>query len=373
MESVFSIEPVDYAPNPIIDEVLENNPEVLEAVYEKLSIIRQYVGRDITDIEIGYIAVHICAAIERKKNKEVAFHVILVCHAGIGTSRLLLEKLRKHFNFQIVDIISSHEAGQLEEGVADFIISTVPLKNCKLDHVVVSPLLNDTDYIHVGNKIDALRNSRNLPSRIQEKEISAKGLIEKINPIIWQMAPENAQEIMKMIRRVVRDYMNQPIENDAEIISPYLHHLLPSTHIQLDVECSDWREAIEKSAQKLLDFGYIEKRYIEAMISNVEENGPYIVLSPGFAMPHEGLEMGSVRVGMNLIRLKNPVVFDADEFDPVEFVCCLSAVDHKTHLKAFFNLVNMMQKQEFKQELREVKTAQEAALLIEKYEYDMIG
>ena len=373
LESVFSTTPVDYAPNPVIDEVLESNPHVLAAVNKRIPVIRQYVGREITDIEIGYIAVHICAAIERKKNKEVAFHVILVCHAGIGTSRLLLEKLKKHFNFQIVDIISSHEAKQLDEGAADFIISTVPLKNGKLDHVVVSPLLSDEDYIHVGNKIDALRNSRNLPTRIQEKEISAKGLMEKISPIIWQYVLEQAPEMLKMLRRVVRDYMKQPIEDESEIISPYLHHLLPVSHIQLGVECKDWKDAIRKSAQKLLDMGYIEERYIDAMIKNVEENGPYIVLSPGVAMPHEGPDMGTIRVGMNLIRLKEPIDFGADEYGPVEFVCCLSAVDHKTHLKAFFNLVNMMQKSQFKEEMKAAKTAKEIALIIEKYEYENLG
>ena len=67
------------------------------------------------------------------------------------------------------------------------------------------------------------------------------------------------------------------------------------------------------------------------------------VLSPGFAVHHEGLEAGSIKVGMHLIRLKTPVSFGSEEFDPVEFVCCLSAVDHKTYLKAFFNLVNMLQ------------------------------
>ena len=88
------------------------------------------------------------------------------------------------------------------------------------------------------------------------------------------------------------------------------------------------------------------------MIHNIEENGPYIVLSDGFAVPHEGLEQGSVKVGMNLIRLKHPVHFGADDFDPVEFVCCLSAVDHKMHLKAFFNLVNMLRNEEFKEALK---------------------
>ena len=79
--------------------------------------------------------------------------------------------------------------------------------------------------------------------------------------------------------------------------------------------------------------------------------------------------MGTIRVGMNLIRLKEPIDFGADEYGPVEFVCCLSAVDHKTHLKAFFNLVNMMQKPQFKEEMKAAKTAKEIALIIEKYEY----
>ena len=106
------------------------------------------------------------------------------------------------------------------------------------------------------------------------------------------------------------------------------------------------------------------------MIANIEENGPYVVISPGFAVPHEGLEMGSVKVGMHLIRLKHPVPFGVEEFDPVEFVCCLSAVDHKTHLKAFFNLINLLQNQGFRQALHICETSQEAAMLIERYEYE---
>lgn len=372
LESVFSVSPQSYPPNSVIDEVIENNPKIVKAVEKKLDIIRQYAGREITEQEVGYIAVHICAAIERKKNKEIAFHVIVACHAGIGTSQLLLERLKKHFNFQIIDIISSHEAKNLEADRADFIISTVPLKGCKLDYVIVSPLLSDEDYIRVGNKIDTLRNSRHLPSRIEEKDITAKGVIDAISPVITGMVPEKAPEVMKALKKAVRTYFKQPIEAEAEIFIPYLHHLLPSTHIQLDVECSDWKDAVRKSAENLLRLGYIEERYIDAMIANIMENGPYIVLSPGFAVPHEGLEQGSVKVGMNLIRLKNPVNFGDEELDPVEFVCCLSAIDHKTHLKAFFNLVNMLKNESFKQQLHTCKSPDEAAAIIEKYEYEVV-
>lgn len=373
LESVFSAPPASYPERSIIDEVLEDHQQVVEAVRSRIPMLRHYIGREINDMEIAYIAIHICAAIERRKNREIAFHVIVACHAGIGTSQLLMEKLKQHFNFQIVDIISAHEAKHIPADKADFIISTVPLPDCKLDYVIVSPTFNDSDYMQVGSKIDALRDSRHLPSRIGEREISAKGMIEKLRPVIYEAVADGAPALMKKIRRVVRDYFNQSIEAEAEIFSPYLHHLLPQTNIELDVECTDWRDAVRRSAVRLVERGYIENRYIDAMIANIEENGPYIVLSKGFAVPHEGLEQGSIRVGMYLIRLKNPVPFGAEELDPVEFVCCLSAVDHRTHLKAFFNLVNMLRDEEFKELLHICRTTEEAAAIIEKYEYSILG
>lgn len=165
LQSVFTDTAPMYQDNPIITEVLET-------VKKQIDIILRHMTRPMTEIEAGYIAVHICATLEQKKNREIAFHVVVACHAGIGTSHLLLEKLKKHFNFQIVDIVSSHEAARLQKGAADFVISTIPLKGCALDYIVVSPLLSDEDYLQVGNKIDTLRNSRSLPSRVEEKEIS---------------------------------------------------------------------------------------------------------------------------------------------------------------------------------------------------------
>jgi hypothetical protein len=36
-------------------------------------------------------------------------------------------------------------------------------------------------------------------------------------------------------------------------------------------------------------FFFSVRSFIYAMIANIEENGPYIVLSKGFAVPHEGI------------------------------------------------------------------------------------
>lgn len=368
LDSLFHEAPMEGPGNPVIQDVVMANKEVAAAVKKELPLLCRYAGREITDAEAGYIAVHVCAAIERRKNKEISFHVIVVCHAGIGTSRLLLERLKKHFNFQIVDIISSHEAQNLKPGQADFLLSTVPLKNCPIDFILVSPLLSDEDYIRIGNKVDSLRSLRNLPSRSQRKEKNARGLLNQIIPILYDTVPEDAGRLSKILGAVISDYFDQPFRPEDESFSPSLCHLLPETHIRLDVPCADWKQAIIQSALPLLQLGYIEKRYIDAMIRNVEENGPYIVISKGFAVPHEGIGQGSLKTGMSLIRLKDPVEFGHEDHDPVEFVCCLSAADHNTHLKAFFNLVNMVRDEQFLKELRNCRTAKEAAAILASYE-----
>ena len=146
--------------------------------------------------------------------------------------------------------------------------------------------------------------------------------------------------------------------------------MLTADNIQLDIECRNWRDAITKSAQPLLDQGKIEDKYIDAMIDNVKENGAYIVISPEFALPHEGFDRGCNEVGMNLIRLKESVTIkDIDgEIINVRFFCCMSTEDHKKHMKAFFHLVNMLTNRGFKEELAAARTSEEAADIIRKYE-----
>ena len=372
LESIFSAPPMDYQEVDIVNEVLEDNQDVLEVVINQLPVIYKFTDRKLTDIEIKYIAIHVCAAIERKRNKEVSFRVIVACHAGIGTSILLLEKLKRHFKFKVVDVISVHEAINIKPNSADFVISTVPLEGCPLEYVVVSAAFNDADYIRVGNRIDTLRNSRTILDGMEDEKLNAKDLIDLVTPVVKDMVTpkELAKDVMKEIRSVIWEYFKQSVENDANIISPSLHHLLRVTDIEVDVECKDWKDAVRKSGEKLVEKDYIEERYIDAMIQSIEEYGPYVVISPGFAMPHAKVEEGSIRLGMHLIRLKTPVPFGVEELDPIEFVCCLSAIDHKSYLKAFFNLVNMLKDEKYRKMLHEAKDEIEMARIIEQYEYN---
>lgn len=370
LQSIFESSDLSFKENPVLRQILDKNKQIEYAVDENRAIVEKYIRRPLSPVELTYIAIHICAAIERKKNKEVAFHVILVCHGGIGTSQLLLERLKKHFNFQIVDIMSAHEVRRIRKGQADMVISTVRLSDCEIDNVVVTPSLDDTDYLKVGHLIDDLRSRKNLPPRLEKKKITAKGLLNRLKPVICQYKEQDVELLLKKVEEEVNQYFCVEGEN-PDLFAPMLHHILTADRIELDVECRDWREAVRLSASRLLRDGVIEKCYVESMIHNIEENGPYVVIYPGFAMPHDAADAGTLRVGMNLIRLKEPVLFGDEEAEPVRYVCCLSAVDHERHLKAFFHLVNLLQNSRFRDMLERCGSPKEMADGIRKFEYEL--
>ncbi len=370
LQSIFEASDILFKENPVLRQILDRNRQIEAAVNANKDIIEKYIRRSLSSVELTYITVHICAAIERKKNKEVAFHVILVCHGGIGTSQLLLERLKKHFNFQIVEVMPAHEVNRVRKGQADMVISTVRLPDCELDSVVVTPSLDDTDYLKVGHLIDDIRSRKNLPPRLEKREITAKGLMNRLKPLIRDYKDEDVEILLEKVEEAVNQYFCVEEEKGA-LFAPMLHHLLTEDRIELDVECGDWREAVRISAGRLLVDGVIEGRYIDSMIHNIEENGPYVVISPGFAMPHDAVDAGSLKVGMNLIRLREPVLFGDEEAEPVRFVCCLSAVDHDRHLKAFFHLVNLLQDSKFKEMLEQAGTPGEVAGGIRRFEYGL--
>ncbi|WP_163537463.1 PTS sugar transporter subunit IIA [Gracilibacillus sp. YIM 98692] len=113
-------------------------------------------------------------------------------------------------------------------------------------------------------------------------------------------------------------------------------------NVQFNVEALDWRDAIEKSVSLLRENGFVNREYASEVIKNVEEYGPYIVISPGIAIPHTRPENGALRVGVSLITLKYPIYFEGIEA-PVKVMISFSATDHHKHLEIIKMIVNIVE------------------------------
>lgn len=103
---------------------------------------------------------------------------------------------------------------------------------------------------------------------------------------------------------------------------------------------NNWEEAIKMAAEPLLEEGFIKQEYVDAMIQNVHVNGAYMIIVPGFAMPHARPECGAVKTGMSILHLKEPVKFPEEE--EVQILLALAAADANVHLDAMADLAEIL-------------------------------
>ena len=55
-----------YPENPLIDEILEMNPNVLDAVHKNQHVIQSCISRELTGKDLEYIAIHVCAGAQKE-------------------------------------------------------------------------------------------------------------------------------------------------------------------------------------------------------------------------------------------------------------------------------------------------------------------
>lgn len=134
---------------------------------------------------------------------------------------------------------------------------------------------------------------------------------------------------------------------------------LTKEFIQFENEVESWEEAIKKSSEPLLDKGYIEQSYVEAMIKSVKQYGPYIVISPKIALPHARPQAGSKKIGFSIMKLEKPVAFSEKEDHNVQLLIVLSCDDSSTHIEMLQAIVTILSDEEKNKLLFEAKTVEE--------------
>ncbi|WP_030615665.1 PTS sugar transporter subunit IIA [Streptomyces sclerotialus] len=137
---------------------------------------------------------------------------------------------------------------------------------------------------------------------------------------------------------------------------PTLSELIPADAVRLDVTVADWREAVRAAGDLMVATGAATGEYTTEMIENVEENGPYIVIAPGFAFAHARPSPAVLETGMSWVRLAEPVEFGHESNDPVSLVVGLAARDSGAHTEAMAALARLLGDPETERALRAART-----------------
>lgn len=149
--------------NPLLEKIKEMYPGIFSISAKCAEVINKRFNLEMPEAEIGFIAMHIGAAIEKERRSvekdNRIYNVVVACTSGIGTSKLLATRLKKEFNnLQIIDTISTIEINEewLEKNEVDLVISTVYVKEKSIPIVNVNPVLLKNDINRIKKILEKL-------------------------------------------------------------------------------------------------------------------------------------------------------------------------------------------------------------------------
>lgn len=146
--------------NPLINLIKSKYIEAYNYSILFSKVFKEEYGISMTEEDIGYIALHFAASLERYIMNN-SLKAIIVCSSGVGTAELLKTRITKKFqNIAIKGVYPAYILDSLELSDIDLIISTVNLEGVNLEKEVinVSPLLTDEDEEKINEHVKKQRD-----------------------------------------------------------------------------------------------------------------------------------------------------------------------------------------------------------------------
>jgi mannitol operon transcriptional antiterminator len=141
--------------NPIINEIKEYYRDLFDAVDYACRLVFSKYNLVIPTNEVGYITMHIGAAVERQQGIQSRLRVLIICPNGISTAKILMGKLKNRFpEIDGIDACSLREMDEKLNGNYDIVLSTVMIsKRPESGITVISPFLPGKDIDRIGTLI----------------------------------------------------------------------------------------------------------------------------------------------------------------------------------------------------------------------------
>ncbi|MDR3588195.1 MAG: BglG family transcription antiterminator [Negativicutes bacterium] len=315
--------------NPYLKELQTYQRELYEVVGQCAATV--LAGRDapLSPDEIGFLAMHFGAALERRLLGRVLPAVLVVCGTGAGTASLLSSRLRSNFNLNIVDNVAVHQVKDvLKATKVDLIISTIPLADTGVKTVCVTPFLTPRDMNELRSVLrDKCSPDFSVDSVLEIVDRHCTILDQKA--LVWELTA----------------YFGDPgAGGKARDGEPALRlgDVLTEEFVSLDVLAENWEAAVITAGDLLVRSGAVEPLYVANMVAAIKQLGPYVVIAPGVALPHASNAAGVRRLAVSCVRLARPVVFGKPENDPVDLLFSFATPDKVSHRRILQELGRLL-------------------------------
>ena len=306
--------------NPLLKDIKEYDEYLFQVAGQCADVLAAELGKPIPIEEIGYVAMHLGASLERiRPNPKPKRRVLVVCGEGSATAWLLASRLRAEFpSIEIVAVLPLRQVSMVDFREVDAVVSTAArIENCTVPVRMVSPLLPPND-------VERLRQLL-----VSESIADSTALVNPDRP--------------KGLR---------------------LCDLITRRTIALDVHCDSWLDVIDKASSILLEARAVGHDYARAVKELIFAHGPYMVSAPGLVLLHARPGRGVRKLAMGLVTLDPPIDFGHPQNDPVKVVLALAAADHHSHRRALRDVVTLVQDSHLRQALSQAASPQEVCDLL---------
>ena len=144
--------------NDLLSSIKNEYPLAFQLGILAARVVRERIHVVFRENEIGYIALHFGAAMSRNHIKEtdISKKIVIVGSIGLGISLMLKTKIKEYFRnrLNILGVLPIYKLNDEWINQADYIFSTVPLKNVADDKIIrINNVLGKTDLEQIEKKI----------------------------------------------------------------------------------------------------------------------------------------------------------------------------------------------------------------------------
>ena len=296
--------------NSYLDTIREKYTQIFRVAASSAFILEKEINGSVPPEEIGFISMYLLAALERLRTVEDSRLTATIANDGVRSKGSLL-KARLEFEFpnlRVEKVVNTYQIQADGHEGTDIIISTLPLENCPLPVIQVSPFLE-------------LEDIKNIQRWMTDKSQVRQG-------------------------KSLSDFSQQNSLVD----------LIKLPHITFMDQAPDWQSIVRQASLPLIHSNCIQPRYVDAMLELIEQYGFYMYMGSGVLLLHAKPTDGVNQLCISLLKLHAPYHFGDNRIPDVNLIFVLGATDDNSHLTALFQLNELIQFPDFMQSLRDARS-----------------
>lgn len=186
-------------PSYVIKQIEREYPRLFDAVKQAAESV--FNDQAFADYDLAFWVMHFGAVLSKPLSK-TPYRVLVVCSAGLGSSKLLMNRLRQEFTeLDQVESSSLFGISRLQLTNYDFVLSTVPLPDISQPHLLVNPILPKEEVDRIRKLLVSLPKSFQSPVR---KEASG-----------W-LDLTQLEELVKAARQLTESFSIETISSETD-------------------------------------------------------------------------------------------------------------------------------------------------------------